>query len=121
MKKQKPKQVESAIQIALVLWCRTRPLFKGVFSIPNGGSRNKLEAYRLKREGVRAGIPDLLFPLPQGRTLWLELKTKKGRLSPVQKDVMAELEKDGHAVLVGYGYDDAIGKLTTFEREWNAK
>ena len=51
---------------------------------PNGGSRNKIEAAKLKRQGVTAGVADWLI-LYRGRLYCIELKTRKGRLSPVQK------------------------------------
>lgn len=32
-----------------------------IFAIPNGGSRNKIEAANLKKDGVLAGVPDLFI------------------------------------------------------------
>ena len=43
------------------------PELEMLFHIPNGGKRNKLEAIRLKREGVRAGVPDLFLPVARGK------------------------------------------------------
>jgi len=55
------------------------------FAIPNGGSRNKIEAVNLKREGVKAGVSDLCVIL-KDRVLFLEMKKppkklKSGRYS----------------------------------------
>ena len=36
-----------------------------LYHVPNGGSRNKAEASKLKRMGVRAGVPDLVLPVPR--------------------------------------------------------
>ena len=33
-----------------------------------------------------AGSPDIIIALLDGKTIWLELKTKKGVLSPAQKN-----------------------------------
>jgi hypothetical protein len=43
---------------------------------PAGGSRNLIEAVRLRDVGTRSGVPDLLFCLG-GRCLALELKVEK--------------------------------------------
>lgn len=45
--------------------------------IPNGGSRkNAFEGWRLKEQGVRAGVSDLFFPVARGGFfgLWIEFK-----------------------------------------------
>ncbi|RQR65348.1 VRR-NUC domain-containing protein [Burkholderia sp. Bp9125] len=45
--------------------------------IPNGGSRkNAFEGWRLKQQGVRAGVSDLLLPIARGGYfgLWIEFK-----------------------------------------------
>jgi hypothetical protein len=56
------------------------------FHVPNGGRRNKAEAARFKKLGVRAGVPDLVILSIDGRTLFIEFKSDKGYLSPDQKD-----------------------------------
>ena len=50
-----------------------------MFHIPNGGSRNKLEASNLKKQGVKAGVPDLFLPVGRGsyHGLFIELKSAK--------------------------------------------
>lgn len=59
---------------------QTRRLF---FSIPNGGSRNKLEAMNLKATGLVAGQPDMCL-IWKGKAYGFELKTDTGRLSDQQ-------------------------------------
>ena len=44
----------------------------------------------------RAGQPDLVIALPGARTLWLELKSATGRLSPDQKLTRQMLLALGH-------------------------
>lgn len=44
-----------------------------LFHVPNGGSRNRIEAAKLKRMGVRAGVADFIF-LHKGRAYFIELK-----------------------------------------------
>lgn len=50
--------------------------------------------------GVEAGTPDLQVLLPGGRSVWLELKTAKGRLSRAQLSWHAEVSALGHTVVV---------------------
>tara|TARA_R110002012_G_C11463516_1_gene593108 strand:+ start:204 stop:434 length:231 start_codon:yes stop_codon:yes gene_type:complete len=35
--------------------------------------------------GLKSGCPDLIIEYPEGKILYIELKTKKGRLSDSQK------------------------------------
>ena len=55
---------------------------RNVLGLPNGGKRHKLEAARMTRLGVRAGIPDIHI-VYQGRLHCLELKAARpGSLVP---------------------------------------
>jgi len=49
------------------------------FAIPNGGSRNKMEAVNLKREGVKAGVSDMQVIL-KDKVLFIEMKRPPKRL-----------------------------------------
>jgi hypothetical protein len=42
------------------------------------------------------GNPDLVICLPKGRTVWVECKSKDGRLSEAQKKVATQLLGAGH-------------------------
>ena len=71
---------ESAEQSALFAWASqvsfSYPALRLLYAIPNGGARNKITAAILKREGVRAGVPDICLPVPSGayHALYIELK-----------------------------------------------
>jgi hypothetical protein len=69
-----------------------------VYAIPNGGFRLGLEAIRMKAEGVRSGITDLVFLAPGGKTGWLETKTtaRSSRLLPTQEGFMNFCLRSGH-------------------------
>jgi|688.fasta_scaffold07353_15 Holliday junction resolvase len=85
-----------------------------VFAVPNGGRRGKLEAIRMKRQGVAAGVPDLVLPGPdpRWRCLAIELKRQKGgRVAPEQEDWHRVLRSCGWKVLVCYGAADACAQL----------
>lgn len=60
------------------------------------------------------GMPDRVVLLPGSRVLWVELKTKGGRLSELQLYRHAELRKAGHDVVVVWSkdqVDELIDKL----------
>lgn len=80
-----------------------RDLFRGyrvavVFHVPNGGHRNKLEAYNLKMDGCLAGVSDLIVVRPHGRTGWIEVKDLGKKPSAVQVDFAERLAVLGHKV-----------------------
>lgn len=56
-----------------------------LFAVPNGGSRHKLEAINLKRQGLRPGVSDLIL-IVQDNIILLELKFNKGKQSEHQKN-----------------------------------
>jgi hypothetical protein len=55
-----------------------------IHSVPNGGTRNKIEAIELKRTGLVAGIADLIIHLPGGVCVMVEVKNKRGKQSKEQ-------------------------------------
>jgi len=80
-----------------------------VFAIPNGGSRHLLEAVKLKRSGVRAGVPDLCIPLVRKgyNGLYIEMKRKGGKLRIEQKDWLELLNNNGYLAKACWGFDEA--------------
>lgn len=51
------------------------------------------------------GVPDRIVLTPEGRTIYVELKTDTGRLAKIQKWQRGEMEKRGADVRVLYGLD----------------
>lgn len=74
---------EDGHQLALFCWIRLHPEYphlNKLTHIPNGGSRNKAEAAKLKAMGVQAGFTDLFLPVPilmKSHGLFIELKNLK--------------------------------------------
>jgi len=80
---------EDRLQISCVRWFRYQypALAKVLIHCPNGGSRNLIEASKLKQMGVTAGVSDLILLYQQNGygSLCIELKDgKKGRQSKSQ-------------------------------------
>ena len=109
-----PVATEAQEQEALFRHCANEmwryPMLANLVHVPNGGSRNKREAARLKREGVRAGYPDLLLEYAScGKYgLRIELKRRKGyTISQEQKDWIIRLNNYGYAAVFCFGWVDA--------------
>ena len=104
---------ESQEQQALFDWAEyaraKHPELDLLYNIPNGGKRDKLEAVRLKREGVKAGVPDLCLPVARGgyHGLYIELKAGKNTASPLQRQWIAALSREGYAAAVCTGWEQA--------------
>jgi len=65
-----------------------------IYAIPNGGSRNILEAKKFKNTGVLSGVYDLVVIIPN-KVIFVELKAPDGRLSDNQKDFKKRVEQLG--------------------------
>lgn len=90
-----------------------------MFHIPNGGSRNKIEAARLKMQGVKAGVPDLFLPVARGcyHGLFVELKKREGgRVSKEQRCWIESLEKEGYCARICHGWDAARETIEAYLR-----
>ncbi len=55
-----------------------------LYHIPNGGKRNEREAAALKRQGVRAGVPDLCLPVAKGKYHGLYIELKYGKTNQLK-------------------------------------
>lgn len=80
-----------------------------LYHIPNGGKRDAKTATILKRQGVKAGVPDLHLPVARGgyHGLYIELKVGDNTTTKKQKDWIRELNKQGYLAVVCYGWDEA--------------
>ena len=101
-------QHEALEQIVVVQYCMYKDI--PIFAIPNGGSRNKVEAANLKRQGVKAGVPDLCVPvaLHGYHGLYIEMKYGKNKPTDDQKKWIEILNKNGYLAKVCWGADEAI-------------
>ena len=106
---------EHQIQSAFVEWVRLAEQqderLKLLFAVPNGGKRNLITAIKLKKEGVKAGIPDIVFPLKTEAFNGLAIEFKKpktGRKTKEQSDYMDLLVKYGWCAVVCTDAEEAI-------------
>lgn len=106
-------RLEEEHQIALFAWAHMMrgkyPELVRMFHVPNGGKRDRATAARLKAEGVKPGVPDIVLPVPRGgyHGLWIELKVDGGKPSPEQLEWQKFLRGEGHCAEICYGWNAA--------------
>ena len=126
---------EHQIQCAIVEWANTnkydgyKTIGFNLIAIPNGGNRSITEGVRLKREGVTAGVSDLFLAIPitgYRKTptgggwcghlsgLWLEVKTKKGKVSEKQQSWMRLMRMCGYEAVVVKSIDEGIQAIKDY-------
>lgn len=83
------------------------------FHPPNGGTRNIIEATKLKAMGVKAGVPDcLIFNKKRGYMgLAIELKVKYNKPSELQIAFMERLQAEGWRCLVSNSLDEVCDMI----------
>jgi len=116
-----PVPTEAQEQITLMNWAAMQsgkyPELKLLYHVPNGGSRNKAEAGRLRAEGVKAGVPDLCLPVARGgyHGLYIELKRQRGgRASDLQVEWIEALMKQGYFVAICCGWELAAKTIMKY-------
>ena len=65
----------------------------------------------------KVGMPDRVVLLPDGRVLWVELKTDNGRLEEIQKVQHKKLRDFGHRVVVIWNRDEADKLIEEIKNE----
>jgi hypothetical protein len=119
----RPRASEHEMQVALFDWIDAHiddyPGLASAFAVPNGGDRHPATAARMKAEGVRAGVPDvlLLWPSHDGRYpgLAMELKVGKNQPSATQQEWLQRLKEAGfYAVVVRNDWRTAAREIIEY-------
>ncbi len=110
-KRQHPEQDE---QVKLCTWMTTMGIL--YYAIPNGGYRHKLEAFNLKRAGVKGGVPDICIPIAAWgyHALYIELKASGGIVSNNQQYWIKQLNNKGNLAKVCYGAEEAKSVIENY-------
>lgn len=118
---------EDTEQINVVSWANWNvnryPELKWLHHVPNGGSRNKQEAVKLKQMGVKAGVSDLCLPYPKGLYcgLYIEMKFGDNRQQETQKEFLADMAAAGHFVATCYSAEEAVKVIEEYCKLMNHK
>lgn len=120
------RHLEDAECMAFIAWCQVTRWKNGtiadrIFHIPNGGRRNPREAARFKRMGVRPGVLDYFLPIPVNHPdfgysggLWIEMKSRDGRVDPEQHRELKQLRDDGYSTVVCYSWIQAATAVAAY-------
>lgn len=120
------KRSEDQEQEAVIRWCELNkskyPELDLIFAIPNGGKRNIREAAKLKRCGVKAGVPDLFLACMvfdinsciDYAGLFIEMKTGKNKPTAKQLDWHNKLKKAIYKVVVCYSFEEAVKEICEY-------
>lgn len=104
---------ESAEQMVLIEWCEAMrgkyPELDLIHHIPNEGKRSVATAVRLKRMGLKSGVPDLFLPVSRGKYhgLYIEMKAKGNAPTVAQNQWLCRLRVQGYKCIVAWSFDYA--------------
>lgn len=113
-------------QVALFAWAALAapkyPELRLLFAIPNAGGfsggfkANVARVARLKREGVKSGVPDICLPVARGgaHALYVELKATGGKESPAQAEWRHALRLERNCSLLCVGWESARDAILVY-------
>lgn len=84
-----------------------------IFSVPNGGLRNRIEAMKLQATGLTAGVSDLIALFPNGLCVFFEAKKDNGKQSDKQIDFENSVNE------LGFNYH-VFRSLDEFKEQFNS-
>lgn len=107
-------------QIAVFMWAAREaallPELRLLFAVPNGGKRDAIEAAKLKRAGVKPGVPDMLLPVARGGYIGLaiEMKTWPNKPTDLQAEWLDALAGERWRCRVCYSATAAIDVILAY-------
>lgn len=114
---------EHQIQCSIVEWANHTKIPANncnigdfLLAIPNGRKRHISEAIKLKKEGVKKGVCDMFFAYPSYpfSGLWMEIKSKSGKLSDDQLKWIELMTAVGFMAVVFNTVDDGIKEIKNY-------
>lgn len=103
------------------------PELRDMFAVPNASRRSPRIGAQMKREGMKAGVPDIVLPHARGgyHALYIEMKRRRvagervefragTRPRENQRDWHERLQAAGNRVQVCYGWEDARGVIEQY-------
>ena len=125
-KKRAPRTVASGpsehqLQAAVIKWWALACSFYGLpyfalFAIPNGGARDPITGARLKAEGVRPGVYDLMLAVSRGEHcgLFLEMKTSNNKPTEAQLTFMYFIRSQRYQESEHWSSESAIDAIKAY-------
>jgi hypothetical protein len=90
-------ELQASVFAEIDLRANQDPCWRYIFHCPNGGHRDVRVAAKLKAQGVRRGIPDVLWPIPRGKFVGMaiELKANGNKTTNEQSEWLEWLTANG--------------------------
>lgn len=110
---------EENLQIKIIQWLDMQ-YPNCLYCSTLGGMRLTIgQAVKIKRMGYRKGIPDLILYEPRGqyKALFLELKSKKGKMSEYQKKWQTELNERGYKSVCCNDFYECVKLIKNYLKE----
>lgn len=94
------------------------PKYSRCFHIPNENKSSIPRRVSLKRAGLKKGVPDICYPVPNDKYnhLYIEMKVKPNKPSQEQLTVIRELLADGSYAVICWSAEEAIDILEKYRR-----
>ena len=113
---------EHEIQVSLVSWFRLQYPQYLMFANENGAhlagdsARRSATMARMKNSGHVNGVADLFLMLPKnGKAgLFIEMKSKNGKVSDAQKDFIKMAQDAGYQAEICYGFEQAQALIKNY-------
>ena len=105
---------EELEQATVIQWCNLQSCkyeeLKWLFHCPNESKRSPKYGAKLKKLGMRAGVPDILLLAPKGKYIGLaiEMKYGKNKCTIEQVKWLDWLYKQGYMCKVCWSAEEAI-------------
>lgn len=110
-------------QVALFEWAAWKakedyPELDLMFAIPNGGLRNKVVAGKLKAEGVKSGVPDILLPIRRYK-FFREIGEMSDLLFHYKKEMFGMDDPIDKRMYNGLFIEMKVGKNKLTDSQWD--
>lgn len=100
-----------------IRWQETlNPILSVIFHVENERKCSWAQGLIRKKKGVRAGVPDIIVPIPKGpfHGLFIELKLPGRKPTVTQQEYMIKLYTLGYCVKIAYSAEQAISILKEY-------
>lgn len=111
---------ESTIQVsffeAMAFFSDTIPELQWAFHVPNGGHRLASVGRAMKQQGVKRGVPDIVFPVAANgcRGMIIELKAGRNKTTKEQDEWIAHFASQGWHTVVARSWTDAFAEVLRY-------
>jgi hypothetical protein len=91
-----------------------------LISYPAGFNLSLGQRIRARSMGLKAGVPDLILLVPRlirgtlYPLLFIEMKSKDGKLSAIQKAYHHKLKAQGYTIVIAYSTEEAMIKIKSY-------